>query len=284
MRDGWLILCWIMFFYSSGHECFLDNNVAEIILEKMYSAVEKAESLEFNLKNTERIGGKYYQGEQFTKWQRSPFRCYIYMLSPEKGDQLLFVQGKYNNEAIYYPSGLPYFKLTLDPRGDLIRKNNHHTLYELGFDFFVKALRKYVSENKAQIIYAGEKVRDGEKYHVIICQKNDYGWIYHTVRKGETTDMIAERYNVNAFKIREINAAVNTYGLLKSGMVLKIPNAYARKIEIWIHSITFLPLVKKIYDEQGLYESYEYQNVVVNPKFSDYEFSESYLNKVNKKD
>ena len=39
---------------------------------------------------------------------------------------------------------------------------------------------------------------------------------------------------------------------------------------------TNLPVVIKIYDEQGLFEQYEYHNLQVNPVLKDIEFTKAY--------
>ena len=63
---------------------------------------------------------------------------------------------------------------------------------------------------------------------------------------------------------------------LEAGDVLKIPNDYCPKMIMAIDQKRMIPLSIKVFDEKGLYEHFEYDNVVLNPRFDPMEFTEDY--------
>ncbi|GIV41441.1 MAG: hypothetical protein KatS3mg034_0751 [Vicingaceae bacterium] len=267
----YFLLCLIIFpvFFS------FDSNeeiLAEEVISKMLRSVDTIYSLEYKLKNIERINKAYLMGEQLTKWQKKPYACYIYMIKPNEGDQVLFVENQNKNQVVYDPVGAPYFPVYLDPLGNLIRKNNHHTIFDLGLDVFAGVFYRYVSKQNAKVVSLETKSKNGMPHYVLTVEAN-YAIVKFVVNKEETLDQIAQRMNVSAYKLLELNKGkINDYDVVKKGIVLNIPNAYAQKIELWIEQKYFLPVYVKIWDEVGLFEVYEYTQLKINPKFTSQDF------------
>ena len=71
------------------------------------------------------------------------------------------------------------------------------------------------------------------------------------------------------------NPAIHDYDDVRSGQLIKIPNDYSPKMVLYIDKKRKIPLIIKVYDEDGLYQQYEFKNVKVNPTFSADEFSKS---------
>jgi outer membrane lipoprotein-sorting protein len=77
--------------------------------------------------------------------------------------------------------------------------------------------------------------------------------------------------------ILEVNPKLNDYfHILKKGQVLKVPNAYAKHVTLYIDQLYFLPISIKILDDKGLFEQYDYHFLQVNPKIDDAEFTKTY--------
>ena len=75
----------------------------------------------------------------------------------------------------------------------------------------------------------------------------------------------------------EINSdKASNYHNVKAGQKIMVPNVYGKKLALYIDKELFVPRVIKVYDDKGLYESYEYQNLEVNPKIADEEFTKEY--------
>jgi outer membrane lipoprotein-sorting protein len=71
----------------------------------------------------------------------------------------------------------------------------------------------------------------------------------------------------------EINDAVDDYNDLSEGQIIKIPNFYAKKLELIIRESDFMPLHVKIFDEKGLYSEYEYLYFDCNPNVNEQTFN-----------
>ena len=75
--------------------------------------------------------------------------------------------------------------------------------------------------------------------------------------------------------IYEINPQLRSFDDIEPGMKIKVPTDYAREIIVYIDKTRFVPIGLKVYDDKGLFEEYTYQNIVLNPVFSERDFSPS---------
>jgi hypothetical protein len=65
---------------------------------------------------------------------------------------------------------------------------------------------------------------------------------------------------------------LNDFGYLKKGSVLKVPNLYCKKAILFIHEITMLPISISLYDDSGLFESYDFSALQINKPFTENDF------------
>ena len=106
-------------------------NAKEIIF-KMIKSIETVERLKYSLKITERGKKGYNYYGSSVKLTRKPRKIYLYIT----GIELLWLKGWNNNKAYVKPKSFPFINLNLDPLGNLMRQDQHHTLNEMGFDYF----------------------------------------------------------------------------------------------------------------------------------------------------
>ncbi|MBL6869726.1 MAG: DUF1571 domain-containing protein [Flavobacteriales bacterium] len=246
----------------------------EEVIVKMISAIKSIKTLKYTLKNTERINGKLLTGLQEIKYQASPLKCYVHMKSPNPGSELLFVKGVNNNKAIYNPNGFPYFKMNLDPMGSLMRKNNHHTIYEVGFKTMAKIITKGYKEKNYSFTYKGDTIWNRINCHIFSISNTNFKIKSYTVKEKETIKSIAKKYQISEYMILELNQKLSDFNDdLTLNQKIMIPTTYAKEIELYIDKKTFLPVFQKISDNKGLYEQYEYSNLKLNPTISDEEFT-----------
>ena len=247
------------------------------ILQSTIASVEKIKTLKFHLKCNERFNGKLMSIESQIKLNTSPRKVYIYL----KGPELLWIEGKNNGDALVNPDGFPYINLNLDPMGNIMRENQHHTLHEAGFDYFAGII-------KSSITLAGEKFDDYFKYggmltwdshecYLVTAEYPEFKYNDYTVQKGESLVTIAKKLMVSEYMLMEINSdKVNNYHDVKAGQKIKVPNVYGNKMILYIDKELLIPRVIKVYDEKGLFESYEYHDLEVNIKIPDEEFTKEY--------
>jgi len=249
------------------------------VMSQMLLAARSVKSARFTLENTERIEKALLTGKQSVTIQVQPFKCYVKLIAPKKGAELLYVSGENDNQAIYEPNGMPYVQMKLDPKGWLLRQNNHHTIYELGFGYLSGILQHYMtSQPKAFKVL--EKVNwNGNTGHRVEINFTDFGYYNYTVQKGENVESIANKKFLSKYLIIEKNKSISGFEPIKEGTVIKLPTHYAKRIELFVDERTNLPLHQKIYDDQGLFEQYIYTQVEINPEIRSSVFSVTNLGK-----
>jgi outer membrane lipoprotein-sorting protein len=104
----------------------------------------------------------------------------------------------------------------------------------------------------------------------------EYKYIEYVTGKGETVSSIAYKFNTSDFKIRYKNELSSYFGTIKEGKKLLIPTPYSNKTIVYIDKKTFIPVCVKVYDEEGLFEAYEFYNIRLNTTFAADEFSKNY--------
>lgn len=247
------------------------------ILQNTIDAVEKIQTLKFHLKCNERINGKLVSTESQVKLNRSPRKIYIYL----KGPELLWIEGKNNGNCLVNPEGFPYMNLNLDPMGSLMREKQHHTIHEMGFEYFadiIKSSMNILGTNfDTYFKCAGTITWNSRECYFITAEYPDFKYSDYTVQKGETLVTIARKLKVSDYMLLEINSdKVKNFHDVKENQKIKVPNVYGSKMILYIDKEQFIPRVIKVYDDKGLFESYEYHELQLNPKIAEEEFTKEY--------
>lgn len=243
----------------------------------MIKSIDAVDRFKYNLKITERgkKGFNYY--ESSVKLNRSPRKIYVYI----KGIELIWVDGWNGNKAYVKPNSFPYINLSLDPLGSLMRQDQHHTINEMGFDYFasiVEYMALKVGNNFDQYFkLEGEERYNNRPCYKITISNKDYAYENYTVGDKENITTIARKLHISEYKILEVNPKLNDYfDILKKGQVLKVPNAYAKDVVLYIDQLYNLPIGVRVSDDKGLFEQYDYFFLQVNPKIEDTEFTTGY--------
>jgi len=247
------------------------------VLNKMLDRVKSLKAVSYDFKSVERIEGKYFKEENFFKIKTEPFAIYIKQKSPEKAE-VLYKKNWNNGNALVNPNKFPYINLNLDPYGSLMRDNHHHTLHQAGFlytaSIFEHLINKY-KEDVPKLLTFKEIEYNKADCYALSLENPHYRITEYTVLTGEDVLTIAKKLKISEYLIVEINADIDDYQDVEDGQIISITNDYCAKIEMIIDKQSFLPLSLKIYDHQGLFEHYEFSNIVAEPDFSDKDFSEN---------
>ncbi len=250
------------------------------MIKELIQSMDNVKSLKFRLKKQERIDGKMAPGDQQVKMNVNPFKVYIKVAVPDKDAEVLYVSGERNGKTLVNPAKFPYVNLNLDPYGDILRKDQHHTIFELGFKYMsgiVKdAYKRFGNKVDEFVILEGEVTWNGRKCYKTTIDNKDFAYVDYTVKSGEDVLDIAKKHFVSEYMILETNKAVDDYDDVKAGQKIKIPNTYCRKITFYIDKEYMLPIYQKLWDDKGLFAEYEYHNVVLNPNISDTEFTSDF--------
>ncbi len=274
MKNKCLLILFALFCHKT--EIFSAPPSCKEIVMKMITAIKNVEGLKYNLKITERTEGKYNYFSSSVKLKRNPRKLYL----STNGIEVLWTQGTNKGDALVKPNSFPFFNLNLDPMGSLMRDGQHHTINEMGFDYFGNVIAHNVIKSGDQFDklfkFEGEEFINGRFCYKFSINNNDFRFIEYTVAKGENLLTIAKKLHVSEYMILENNKKVDDYKDVKVGQIIKVPTAYAKYVLIYVDKQNFLPTGSRVYDNIGLFEQYDYSNLQLNPKFDETEFTKNY--------
>lgn len=265
-----------IFILSSYFAQNKDNECKELMY-KTIKSIQDVKGLKYHLKITERGKKGYNYYESSVKFNRHPRLIYLYI----KGIEVLWLQGKNNGKALVKPNSFPFVNLNLDPMGNLMRQDQHHTLNEMGYDYFGTIIQYFMlqMDHKFDEVFSlkGEEKINGRVCHKVEIESKDFTYKDYTVGEGESITSIARKFFVSEYMIVEKNPKFKDYfDILKKGQVIKVPNWYGKNVTIYIDKFYHLPISMKISDDKGLFEEYNYHFLQVNPKFEEGEFTRNY--------
>jgi outer membrane lipoprotein-sorting protein len=253
---------------------------AKTICSNMFKQAKEIKTLSFTMKKTERFNDAFICQIAQIKFCKNPFQVYLRQKSPKDGLEVLYNAELNTNEALINPNGFPWINLGFDPLGKTMRENQHHTLFESGFDYVSDILshliNKYETNIDTMMLNTGLVVWKGRTCWRLEMKNPFFKYQTYRVLEGESTRSIAKKFMISEYMIVEKNKQIHHFGKLKTGLEITIPNDYSPKMKLYVDKEKSIPILMKIYDEKGLYEQYEYTNVVINPPFSKGEFLEDF--------
>lgn len=263
----------IVFLFILFSSFNININNSELILNQVLSKIDNLNKMSYTLKNFERINGDILSGSQIIKCQIKPFKSHFYMVSPNKGSELIFNEGENQNKAVYKPNSFPFVPINLDPFGSLMRNNNHHTIFEVGFKPIAKIIRNALKYKNYDIKLKGNIKWNHEDCYHFVFTSNKTGTTEYTVKKGESIRSIATKFLISEYRIIEENTNIKGFNhKLIEGKKIKIPKSYANKIDLYINKRLKIPIYQEFNDNKGLFEKYEYHDLKLNIDFKINEF------------
>jgi hypothetical protein len=264
-------LVWIfpVLFVITGFKVIDYNNTEQTnnLVNNILIATKKINDISYKISNCERINGELKCGSQNIIMQKKPFKCRITFLTPKKGDQVLY--NEYNSkEALYIPIGFPYIDLSLDPFGSIMREDNHHTIFELGYSFFSDLI-----EYNYRLKPKSFSVEDVNSHTIkLTSQISEFRYVKYISIKNESVRDLAQRKMVSEHHIYEKN---NEKRVLKKGETIYIPTNYYKKIEIEVSKINHLPNKIIVFDDKGVFEKYTFYRINLSPEIDSKTFINS---------
>ncbi|HET9505164.1 MAG TPA: DUF1571 domain-containing protein [Hymenobacter sp.] len=246
------------------------------LTSQLTAAIQGLKTLRCQARAQERIGGKYHADKSTMKLSFNPLRVY---LKNGKGVEVLYVTGQNGGDAWVNPNAFPYVTLSLDPNGALMRKGQHHTVLQAGFGTITdllegSAARADKSFNRS-FRYAGDTTVQGRPSYILRSDYPQFRYVAYKVGKNETPATVAARFGCGEYRVLERNK-LDIGQKLAEGQTLQVPNAYGRRTIIAVDQKTFLPNAVAVYDDQGLFEKFDFFDVVANQPIPAAEFSKDY--------
>jgi len=246
------------------------------ILNGVLESIGKIKTMRYNLQCNERIKGKMQHTESQVKLQIAPRKLYLSL----KGPEVLWLEGANDGDALINPGAFPYMNLNLDPYGSLMRKDQHHTIHEMGLHYLAEILkdgiRRAGDKFDKYFVILGEEKYDGRDCYKLSIAFPDYSWKSYTIRSGEDITSVARKLHVSEYMILEKNSEVTGFNDVKTGQTIQVPDAYAKLTILLIDKTLLLPVNNKVFDDKGLFETYEYYNLQINPPIASEEFTKDY--------
>lgn len=251
---------------------------AKEIVKRSIESMTKCKTNSGRIVKSERVKGGMVKGDLYFKVQYKPYKAYVYTFSPDVGAEVLYKEGWNKNKVYIHPNKFPFVNISLAPFGDLLIKDKHHSIFDVGF-VYTNSVLKFLMETRYDefdkyVKYARDAVFEGMECYVITIDYQDYKIVDYTVLPGEDLVKIDQKLRIPAYKILELNRenGVKDFFDVKAGDKLKVPNSYGKKVIFFIDKKHYLPVVQIIHDELGLFEKYEYVKVKYNPVFAPTEF------------
>jgi hypothetical protein len=248
------------------------------LITDMLDSAKKVSFLRYNMKSVERVEIGYVTSTTKVKLQCHPRKSYL--VNTDNKLEVLYHEGELGTKALVKPHVFPYFTMSLDPRGNLMRKNQHFTILDIGFDFTARTIAIALSKEKDQIAkhltHVGKVEKNKMMCHLLVYENTDFSYYDYTVGHKETVSSISGKFTVNDYMLRCKNKLYDDYGYLKEGSVIKVPTFYCKKAIFYVDEKTMLPISVAIYDEVGLFESYDFYNLEVNKPVPNTEFQRNF--------
>ncbi len=266
----------LLIFSFKAPENHTDHRVQKLFA-RMYDSIENIKTVRQDVVAVERLESSVSISRSKIKLQTQPLK--IYFVNPSKKLEILYNPDHYDNKALVKPHVFPYLSMQLDPRGNIMRKNQHYSIMELGYAFIGKSIALTINKDKdglGNFTYKGKVMKNGHSCHLIEYENKHYGYVDYKVAERETATGIALKLCVNDYLLRCNNNLQNEFGYLKKGSILKVPNLYCQKAVLFIDDHLALPISLSLFDDKGLFESYEYSNIQINMPIASEEFTRNY--------
>ena len=245
----------------------------EQLAARMGAAIEGLKYLRCTVKAQERIDGSIHQARSIMKINYKPLRIYI---KNQKGVEVLWLAGQNNGNAYVNPAAFPYVTLNLDPNAKLMRNNQHHTVLQAGFGTIADllkttGLRQDLAFSRS-FKYVGDSTVMGKINYVLRSDYPQFRYVSYKAGRNETIGSVAERFGCGEYRIFTRNNL--TIGdKIPEGTVLQVPNAYGRRTIVCVDPKTYLPTVVQVNDDKGLFEKFDFSDVIPNQPIPAQEFS-----------
>jgi hypothetical protein len=242
------------------------------VIQSLIHSVNGLKTCQFEMQAKERIDNTYVYTHSVASINFAPRKIFLRAFNESGGlkNEILYVNGQNDNEALIASQGFPYINLNLNPLGNTMRNKKHLTILEAGGKFMASMLSFGLpkmtqnSENVAVKCVSKAHEEYGPCY-VVTIQNNDYTFQMVDTKSESSLRNFCNAHGVPEYKVMEINDAVSSFDQDISQNKLLIPTYYAKEIKIVVRQRDYIPMGVELYDEKGLYASYTYEYFKVNP-------------------
>ena len=243
------------------------------ILNRVFEVNKTIQSLSYTVLMKERVGNDTVRKKTDFKIIFEPYQVYLKQYYPNKGLEILYSKKVTGDKALLNRNSFAISLLRLDPIGNMMRKESHHSIFKAGYSFLLEVLEYLYNKYPASSWHFESNITYGNiPCYKIVFENPCFGFTDYTMKEGENLEMLSRKMRVCDYMIFENNPQLNSFDDYKANTKIKVPTDYAKRIVIYIDKGNFLPVGLKVYDDKGLFEEYTYTNIRVNPTFAAQEF------------
>lgn len=238
----------------------------------MFDSIKNIKTLQTKIHAIERVENTFNTAHSEIKVNIHPRK--LYFINPAKKLEVLY-NSEVSKKATVKPHVFPYLTVHLDPMGNLMRKSQHYTIHELGFEFISKTIALTLRNEKEipeHFTYHGKVQKNAYNCHLLEFEDNSFAYRKYTVGDKETATSIAYKLCVNEYLLRHKNDLLNEFAFLKKGKILLVPSLYCKKAVIYLEEKHLYPVSISLFDDEGLFESYSFSAITINQPFPKDEF------------
>lgn len=278
------LFIWTITFWLSGFSVIAQdskNNESAIqLLEAMFDSVYGVDQARFEMFSRERINDELIKSHAAGVINFEPRKVFLRGFDEEGVllNEVLYLKGQNNDNALISPNGFPYININLDPLGATMRRNRHFTILEAGgrylVDMLVIGMEQY--KLKGNVASRFQLIEMSKAEWKVVIFNADYKLIDYTVKKDQSIRELSNALGIPEYKIIELNDEVTGFDdELEKEQVILIPNLYAQKVEIILRTSDLIPIQVRIFDEKGLYSEYIYTVFDTHPVITKETFNSS---------
>lgn len=265
-----LAMVFQIFGISSSFAQDLANSIFAIqTVENMFDSVYALKAVRFEMFSKERMEGELFNSHAVGIMEYEPRKVFLrgFNEEGELQNEVLFIAGENNNNALISPNGFPFINLNLDPEGSTMRRNRHFTILEAGGRYLVDMLRLGMTryEELGNMRKRFEISKNSETTYKVVITNSDFGNTSYVVKEGDDSRKIARELGIAEYKIVALNEEVSDYEDLEPGQTIIVPNLYAKRVELIIRVVDLIPIQVRIFDDEGLFSEYVYTLFDTNP-------------------
>ncbi len=262
-------MCWI-------NLTLAQNTDTKAVIEKMIHAIETTPYFECDFYSEERFAKRNHQNQLRLKVSINPKKFYLKAVTPNEGAEILYNPEIFNNKVYINPNMFLVPNLKIKQTNSILLDNQHHILSNIGFDFFkdvVKGAIKRAGDDFEQVFkLKGTTNWNNKTCYVLEIIDPTAGVTSYTVQQNEDIFDLCYKLKISEYSIIELNETVKDFWDVKPGMTIKVPTSYSPKSTIYIDTANYLPVYQLMEDDKGLFERYEFRNLVIRKSFADNEF------------
>ena len=168
--------------------CFADETTVKQLIFDAVAQFNVVDDYTCHLDKRVRKNGMLYEDLDISVKYKKPKHYYFrWNKGISKGQEVIFVEGKYNDKLVAHPGGLlRFFTLHLDPQGTLAMQKNRHSLQNSGMEKIITLIKTnydMATEKDIGVIrITGEGSIDGRMVWIVEGYfPENYGFYAHKI-------------------------------------------------------------------------------------------------------